>query len=80
MDIHTGVEPPLLLTNTAKIDGEMRQQYRSRKLTSNVEDSFTRHFSELVAGTQLVLAGVLRLDVVDQQYDNPVVVPDIVAS
>ena len=49
-------------------------------LTSNIEHSFARDFSELVAGSQLILASVLRLYVVDEQNDDAVVVADVVAS
>ena len=51
-----------------------------RVLTSDVEDGLARDLSELVAGAQLVLAGVLRLHVVDEQHHDAVVVADVVAS
>ena len=51
-----------------------------RELTSDVEDCFAWDLSELVAGSQLVLAGVLRLHVVDEQHDDAVVVADVVSS
>jgi len=51
-----------------------------RQLTSDVEDSFAGHFAEFVAGSKLVLAGVLRLNVVDEQHDDAVVIANVVTS
>jgi len=50
------------------------------QLTSNVEHCFAGDLSELVAGAQLVFSGVLRLNVVDEQNDDAVVVADVVTS
>ena len=50
-----------------------------RELTSDVEDCFARDLSELVAGSELVFAGVLRLHVVDEQNHDAVVVSDVVS-
>ena len=50
------------------------------RLTSYVEHGLARDLAELVARAQLVLAGVLRLDIVDEQHDDAVVVADVVSA
>ena len=49
-------------------------------LTSNVEHGLAGDLAEFVARSQLILAGVLRLHVVDEQHDDSVVVADVVSS
>ena len=48
------------------------------ELTFDVQDSFARDFTQLIAGAKQIFSRVLRLDVRDEQYDDAVVVWHVV--